>query len=339
MDDADPGAGACCSRRVKRGFDYVDVEHRSGFLDVMAEKAGKGLVVSYHDLEGTPDDLDGLYADDVRAGRRHREDRRSRPARSPTWGACSTFAARAVAGGRARRSSPSPWVRWACSPASWPAATARPSPSPPPPPGPEAAPGQLPAAQMADLYRVRGVTPDHARSTASSGRDVARSLSPVAPQPRLRGARPRRGLRAPPGGSPRRLPRRPARARPVRLQRDPALQGRDPAAPRRGRRGGGRLAGSVNTVVVRDGLLCAAPPPTASACSRPCGSGSRSKGRERGDPGRGRRGPRRRLRPAHARARAVTLLARDPSKAAEVARAVGCGYGALRPRAATPGTS
>ena len=29
---------------------------------MIAEKAGKGLVLSYHDLEGTPEDLDGLYA-------------------------------------------------------------------------------------------------------------------------------------------------------------------------------------------------------------------------------------------------------------------------------------
>ena len=60
---------------VKRGFDYVDVEYRSDFLDVMIEKAGNGLVVSYHDLEGTPDDLDEPLLPDVRQGRRHREDR------------------------------------------------------------------------------------------------------------------------------------------------------------------------------------------------------------------------------------------------------------------------
>ena len=47
---------------VKRGYDYVDVEYRSDLLDVAMEKAGNGLIVSYHDLEGTPEDLEGLYA-------------------------------------------------------------------------------------------------------------------------------------------------------------------------------------------------------------------------------------------------------------------------------------
>ena len=46
---------------VKRGFDYVDVEYRSEFLDVMIEKSGSGLIISYHDLSGMPEDLDGLY--------------------------------------------------------------------------------------------------------------------------------------------------------------------------------------------------------------------------------------------------------------------------------------
>src|SRR5262245_11763334 len=47
---------------VKRGFDWVDVELRSGFLDVMLEKSGRGLIVSWHDLASVPDDLPGLYA-------------------------------------------------------------------------------------------------------------------------------------------------------------------------------------------------------------------------------------------------------------------------------------
>jgi 3-dehydroquinate dehydratase-1 len=47
---------------VKRGFDYVDVEYRSDFMDVAMEKSGSGLILSYHDLEATPPDLDGLYA-------------------------------------------------------------------------------------------------------------------------------------------------------------------------------------------------------------------------------------------------------------------------------------
>ena len=46
---------------IKRGFDYVDIEHRSGWRELMKEKAGRGLIVSLHDLVGMPDDLEGLY--------------------------------------------------------------------------------------------------------------------------------------------------------------------------------------------------------------------------------------------------------------------------------------
>ena len=61
--DAHPERKEMLLEAVKRGFEYVDVEHRVPILEVVAGKAGKGLVVSFHDLEGTPDDLDGLYAD------------------------------------------------------------------------------------------------------------------------------------------------------------------------------------------------------------------------------------------------------------------------------------
>ena len=47
---------------IKRGFDYVDIEHRSGWQELMNEKAGRGLIVSLHDLEETPDDLEALYS-------------------------------------------------------------------------------------------------------------------------------------------------------------------------------------------------------------------------------------------------------------------------------------
>src|SRR5262245_9689245 len=53
---------------VKRGFDYVDVEYASDFMDVVVEKSGSGLIVSHHDLKGTPEDLEGLYAAMVRRG-------------------------------------------------------------------------------------------------------------------------------------------------------------------------------------------------------------------------------------------------------------------------------
>src|SRR5262245_22373083 len=59
--DDDPARRLVLLEAVKRGFDYVDVEYTSGLLDVMIEKSGRGLVVSHHDLLGTPQDLDGLY--------------------------------------------------------------------------------------------------------------------------------------------------------------------------------------------------------------------------------------------------------------------------------------
>jgi 3-dehydroquinate dehydratase type I len=60
-DDADPRRRLTLLEGVKRRFDYVDIELRSGFQDVMVEKVGEGLMVSHHDLEGVPLDLDGLY--------------------------------------------------------------------------------------------------------------------------------------------------------------------------------------------------------------------------------------------------------------------------------------
>ena len=61
MKDDDPKRHALLHEAVRRGYDYVDVEYRSGFFDVMTEKAGKGLIVSFHDMTGTPHDLETLY--------------------------------------------------------------------------------------------------------------------------------------------------------------------------------------------------------------------------------------------------------------------------------------
>src|SRR5438045_5104442 len=56
--DLDPRRRLTLLEAVKRGFDYVDVELRSGFMDVMVEKVGEGLIVSHHDIRGMPEDLD-----------------------------------------------------------------------------------------------------------------------------------------------------------------------------------------------------------------------------------------------------------------------------------------
>ena len=61
LKDTDPKRRALLLEAVRRGYDYVDVEYRSGFFDIMTEKAGKGLIVSFHDMTGTPSDLETLY--------------------------------------------------------------------------------------------------------------------------------------------------------------------------------------------------------------------------------------------------------------------------------------
>ena len=170
-----------------RGFDLVDVELRSGFRDVIEARAGRGLVLSFHDVEGMPDDLDGLYermaatgADVVKIVGKARS---------------AVDLARLLAFARRRG-----------------AAASRTGPSAPSRPGPglvalamgplgvasrilggrhgapftfasaetgrEAAPGQLPARALADTYRVRSVGPA-TRVYGVLGVDVLRSLSPA----------------------------------------------------------------------------------------------------------------------------------------------------------------
>src|SRR5260221_501353 len=176
-DDGDPGGRReLLKEAARRGFDYVDVGIKSGFLDVIAEKAGKGLVLSYHDLQGTPDDLDGLYgsmteqgADIVKIA--------VTPRSIADLGRLFEFAARrAQAGG-------TPLLPLAMGPMGIasrilggrygaPFLFASPA------AGAEAAPGQIPAAQMADLFRVRQITAA-TKVYGILGADVTWSLSPV----------------------------------------------------------------------------------------------------------------------------------------------------------------
>jgi 3-dehydroquinate dehydratase/shikimate dehydrogenase len=142
---------------VRRGFDYVDVEHRSEHLiEVMAQKAGAGLVISHHDYEGTPEDLNELYnamceqgADIVKLA--------VTPRSIADVGRLLEFAAVAANGGGA------PVIPIAMGPmgmltrvlagrygAPFTFASAS--------LGAESAPGQISAGLMADLYRVRQVT-------------------------------------------------------------------------------------------------------------------------------------------------------------------------------------
>jgi 3-dehydroquinate dehydratase/shikimate dehydrogenase len=175
-DDGETRRRTVLLEAVKRGFDYVDVEYRSDFMDVAMEKSGTGLILSYHDLEGTPEDLDGLYArmcargaDVVKIA--------VTPHSVADVGRLLEFAARARAGGG------KPLVAIALGPLGivtrliggrygapflYAAAAA----------GAEAASGQLTAAMMAEVYRVRDVTPA-TRVYGVLGGAVRRSVSPL----------------------------------------------------------------------------------------------------------------------------------------------------------------
>jgi 3-dehydroquinate dehydratase/shikimate dehydrogenase len=323
LDDADPRRREALREAVRRGFDYVDVEYRSGLLDLVFQKAGRGLLISYHDLSGTPDDLPRLY--EAMAGRgadivkivitpRSMADvgrllecatqaaRGGGPPLIPIALGPLGVVTRIVAG---RSGAPFTYA----SPAA----------------GGETGAGQLPVTLLADLYRVRGV------SAATGvygvlGSDVARSLSPVLHNRAFAAcgidavyvplqaedlqaflaALPALGLS---GFSV---------TRPYKEAILPHLNEVDEASA---------LSGSVNTVLVRDGLLQG---------SSTDGTGVLTPLKKR----RALKGQRAVVLGAGGAARAaalaltrrgaqVTVLARDARRAAAVARAVGCRSGRL----------
>jgi 3-dehydroquinate dehydratase/shikimate dehydrogenase len=174
--DDDPRRRRTLLEGVKRGYDYVDIEHRSGLLDVMREKTGRGLVVSYHDLTGMPADLDTLYAEMSERGADVVKIAVT-PRSIADVGRVLAFAARAEAGGGP------PVVPIAMGPLGVPtrilsgrhgapftfASAAA---------GAESAPGQVPASLMAGLFRVGSLT-SATRVYGVLGSDVGGSLSPV----------------------------------------------------------------------------------------------------------------------------------------------------------------
>ena len=161
---------------ARRGFDWVDVELRSGFHDVLLEKAGSGLIVSWHDFAAVPDDLSTLYsrmcdagADLVKIAVTPRgiadvgrlvafaEETFSKggvPLLAIAMGPLGLLT-RVLAG---RYGAPFTYASTAA--------------------GAEAAPGQIEAGLLADLYRVRDIGPT-TRVYGVLGTDAARSLSPV----------------------------------------------------------------------------------------------------------------------------------------------------------------
>jgi 3-dehydroquinate dehydratase/shikimate dehydrogenase len=164
------------SEAAGRGFDLVDVEARSGFAEVVVSKAGRGLVLSWHDFEGTPDDLDGIH--DRMAAQHPDVVKIAVTARSVAdLGRLLAFASR-HAGGRGPR-----LVALAMGPLGVASRIlggryGAPFTFASPENGREAAPGQLPAAVLADTYRVRSIGPA-TRVYGLLGSDVLRSLSPA----------------------------------------------------------------------------------------------------------------------------------------------------------------
>src|SRR5688500_13095199 len=174
--DGDPRRRLALLEGVKRGYDYVDIEHRCGLHDVVNEKAGRGLVLSYHDLEGMPADLDTLYAEMSARGADVVKIAVT-PRSVADVGRVMAFARRAAEKGG------TPLVPIAMGPLGVPtrilsgrhgapftyASVAA---------GAESAPGQVPASILAGLYRVGSIT-EATRVYGVLGSDVSGSLSPV----------------------------------------------------------------------------------------------------------------------------------------------------------------
>jgi 3-dehydroquinate dehydratase/shikimate dehydrogenase len=320
--DDDPRRRLALLEGTRRGFDYVDVEHRSDLLDVMVEKAGRGLIVSYHDFTRVPDNLGALYADMCARGADIVKIA-VMPRSIAEVGRLMDFA-RNVAG------SGTPLVPIAFGPLgtltrvlaarvgapfTYAAAAV----------GAEAAPGQLPLELLADLYRVRTISPE-TRAYGILGSDVARSLSPLLHN-RAFAARHLDAVYVPLQAEAlapfiRSLPALGLSGfsvtRPYKVEILKYLQEIEEDAA---------LCGSVNTVVVEDGKLRG---------STTDGHGIVGPLKKRGDlKGRpvvilGAGGAARSAAFALARrGAAVTVLSRDPSKAAAVATAVGCAFGSL----------
>jgi 3-dehydroquinate dehydratase/shikimate dehydrogenase len=308
---------------VRRGFDYVDVEYRSGFLDVMVEKSGHGLVVSHHDLSGTPRDLDGLYtamsdrgADVVKIG--------VTPKSIADVGRLLDFAARASSSGgppvlpialgplglvtrilAGRYRSPFTFASAA--------------------EGAESAPGQIPAERMADLYRVRDISPS-THVYAVVGSDVSRSLSPVIHNRAFEARQldavyvPLQAEALPPFI--RALPGLALSGfsvtRPYKTEIVPFLDELSEEAS---------AAGSVNTVVVSQGVLQGS---TSDGTGILAPLKKRVSLVGRGVVILGAGGAARAAALSlHREGAQVRVVARRPEKAAEVAQAVGCAHGAL----------
>ncbi len=181
--DADPdGRRRVLARAVELGFDFVDLEARAGFDEIVAAKAGHGLILSWHDFEAMPAGLDALF-DRMAAARPEVVKIAGRARSVADLGRLLDFAQRrgtnrpgepallALAMGPEGTASRVLGGRYGA-PFSYAAAAA----------GHESAPGQLGVRALVETYRVREVSPT-TRVYGLLGRDVLRSLSPAIHNP------------------------------------------------------------------------------------------------------------------------------------------------------------
>jgi len=175
MKDDDPKRRALLHEAVRRGYDYVDVEYRSGFFDIMTEKAGHGLIVSYHDMTGTPQDLEVLYEGMCKTGADV-----VKIAVSPR---SMTEVGRLMELARRHAHSTPPLIAIALGPLGAVSRITGPKYGAPfvfasTGKGHEAAAGQIPAEEMDTVYNVKTIGPQ-TRVYGLVGGDVLRSLSPA----------------------------------------------------------------------------------------------------------------------------------------------------------------
>ncbi len=175
MKDDDPRRHALLLEAVRRGYDYVDVEYRSGFFDIMTEKAGKGLIVSFHDLTGTPPDLETLYEGMCKTG--------ADVVKIATSPRTMSDVGELMALARRHATSPTPLVAIALGPLGAISRITGPKYGAPfvyasTGKGHEAAAGQIPAEEMETVYGVKSIG-SQTRVYGLVGGDVLRSLSPA----------------------------------------------------------------------------------------------------------------------------------------------------------------
>ena len=178
LGDDDSLRVSLLEKAIVAGFDYIDVELDSlpAMAGVVAGREGAAVVVSHHDLAGTPQDLDALYARMCAAGADivkivttpHSVGDVARllafARRTQGAGPRPLIALALGAMGQATR------VLAALSGAPFTYASLR--------RGAEAAPGQIPAAELLDIYRIHSLSPATA-VYGLVGRDVTHSLSPA----------------------------------------------------------------------------------------------------------------------------------------------------------------